>query len=434
MGAPWATCTVENCAGIRLPGRFLCLAHADERSRAVALGRITGNAEVDLRGLSLDNGLLTRVLRALPRDEQDRPLWNTLKLDGATIEPGPPLDLAGHEFTTRTSWRCAWFLRPVILRNAQLTRADFRDADFDEHLDAEGVTFVGCPRFDDTRFHGGVTFDDAWFDSGFDMRRASASEVLLANATVHTVADVSLTRFGTLDLSGGRVFGDLIADGAHIARVVLTGTEIDGVVRDAGAAVSTWEPTFTAAADIEGPALTASGVGVREVGLWRAELLGDARPQDYRWVTIEEWVGHSELADGEVGYHGGIIGLQIAPWPGVDATGKPLFDESAIQIVAVQADALTAALRDLLGDAFTPLHVGDVYAMRWEREPTQPGSGGPLDEAALRALGIVHATDTTGQAREAAKAAFWSVHVPTLDAESDAQLINAMTATDEDLP
>lgn len=432
MSAPWATCTAKDCTGVRLAGRYLCLAHADERSRSGTLARIGSDTEVDLRGVPLDPELLSRVLRALPVDQHRRPQWNSVLLDGATIQPGPPLDLAGHEFVERASWRGTRILRPVILREARLVLADFRDATFDEHVDAEGAVFAGCARFDDTRFRAGLTLDGARFDGGFDFRRASAPEILLDSATVNGPADLSLAMIGTLDLAGGHVSGDLVLDGAQLRRVVLTMTTVEGEIRDAGAEVARWEPAFTEMSGTLG-AVVASAV--QEIGQdgapWRADLLGDAAPGDVRWVTVEEWVGHSELsdeADGP-GYHGGVIGLQITRWPVIDDTGKPLFDEDQVRMVAVEADAFAEMLRVLLGEEYTPLRVGDVYAMRFDHAPDADHER-PLNTVELRALGSVHATDITKEARDAAKAAYWSVLVPPLDAEADADVISAMTASD----
>ncbi len=403
--------------------------HADERTRSDALAQITRDAPIDLRGVTLDDSLLHRVLRALPTDGHDRSRWNALRLDGATIEPGSPLDLAGHEFTEYTSWRGVRVLRPLILRNARLTLADFRDATFDEHVDAEAATFAGGPRFDDARFRAGCTLDDARFDGGFDLRRASGTEVLLANATVNGDADVSLARLGTLDLGGGRMSGDLIIDGAHIERVVLTGTAIDGVVRAARAQVRHWEPAFRSIAGGAIAAMSAATLSARAAGMWRADLLGTSSPAEHRWVTVEEWVGHTEAVD-RAGYRSGVIGLQVAPWPAVDDTGKPMFDDAAVRIVAVDADALADVLAELLDDQFTPLHVGDVYALQWSG--TLPTAESAMDGEGLRALGVTRAADITTHARDAAKAAFWSVLVPPLDADADAPLISAITSAAED--
>lgn len=430
MGAPWATCTVESCTGVRLPGRYFCLAHAGEQSRHDAFAHIAGDAEIDLRGLSLDHELLAEILRAVPTDEQNRPRWQALRLDGAVIGPGPPLDLAGHEFTGSVSWRDALVRRPVILRGARLEFADFRAADFAEPVDAEGAIFAGCPRFDDARFRAALKLTAAWFDGGFDLRRISAPEVGLVNATVNGHADASLATIGTLDVGGARISADLIMDDTRIDRVALTATAVDGTIRAARADVGRWEPAFGAVAEGTAETLGAEpGVHLQEVGPWRDDLLAGAPPEQYHWVALEEWVGHRAAADG-TGYQGGVIGLQIDRWPTIDAGGKPRFDSDAGRSLAVQADALAELLAALLGEAFTPLRVGDVYALRLTGD--LPGDETPLGIAELRQLEPVSAFDITKEARDAAKAAFWSVLVPPLDAEADAALISAMVTAAED--
>lgn len=432
VSAAWATCTAGNCTGVRLPGRYLCLAHADDRARTAALARMRADAPVDLRGMTLDDRLLNLVQRALPTDDRRRPVWTGARWDGAIIEAGPALDLAGHEFAEGTSWRGIVVRRPVILRGARLTLTDLREAVFEEHIDAEGAEFAGPLRCDDAIFRNGITLDGARFDGGFDLRRVAASQVLLAAASVHGPADASLSRIGTLDLSGSLLTADLVLDDARLERVVLTGTTVEGAIRTSGASVGQWEPRF---ADLlpDGPDAPGAAHAVRAAEAWRPDLLGEADPAGCRWVVVEEWVGHGEVTDGPdgPGYQGGVIGLQLSPWPGMDAAGHPDFDEAAVRMVAVEADAFAEMLRVLLDEAFTPLRVGDVYAMRFEHEPPEDPPR-PLTAAGLHELGEVYAIDVTRAARDAAKAAFWSVLVPALDAEADAALIAAMTATDRD--
>lgn len=427
MGAPWATCTVESCTGVRLAGRYYCLAHADRHARHDAFTHIAGDAEIDLRGLNLDRDLLDEVLRAVPSDERERTRWSSVRLDGAVIGPGPPLDLTGHEFTGAASWREVVVRRPVILREARFELADFREADFAEHVDAAGALFGGVPRFDDARFRAGLRVDDAWFDGGFDLRRVVAPEVLMARATVHGSADVSLASIGTLDVGGARISGDLILDGVRVDRVVLTETTVDGTIRAGRAEVGRWEPAFgVVAAEVEEPGI---GPAAQQMAPWRPDLLAGAAPEGYHWVALEEWVGHTDAA-GDAGYRGGIIGLQVDGWPRVDGDGKPAFDPDAVRSLAVHADALTEVLAELLGERFTPLRVGDVYALRLTAQV--PDDETPMGTAELRLLGPVDALDISTEARDAAKAAFWSVLVPPLDAEADATLVSALRSAAED--
>ncbi|MGH3949454.1 MAG: hypothetical protein ACRDSE_10050, partial [Pseudonocardiaceae bacterium] len=63
---------------------------------------------------------------------------------------------------------------------------------------------------------------------------------------------------------------------------------------------------------------------------------------------------------------------------------------------------------------------------------TLPTAESAMDGEGLRALGVTRAADITTHARDAAKAAFWSVLVPPLDADADAPLISAITSAAED--
>ena len=63
----WPKCVREECIGVQVPDSQMCLAHASDAEQEAALRDINESSIVDARGVSFSDGLLARVLDALPR-------------------------------------------------------------------------------------------------------------------------------------------------------------------------------------------------------------------------------------------------------------------------------------------------------------------------------------------------------------------------------
>lgn len=423
MRAPWPTCTAGECVGVRLPGQWQCLAHAEQPHHASALEEIAAGAPIDLRGVPLDEGLLSRIIAALPRGSRG-PSWERPLFDGATITAAAtPLDLHGHEFAGAASFRGVRGHRAVLLRGAALENAEFTGAVFDEPLDADGARFRGWARFDEAEFGSGLTLAGARFGNGIDLRRTIAGEVNLAGASIGTDIDFSLADFARLDMRNATVGRDVVFHAATVATAVMSGIEIGGQIYGVRARLAGWSPQPQRAVVGERPTdwqPDPPAVALSELPPWRGDLLPGPEYQDYRWVTVEEWVGAGRGRD-----IGGTIGLQVAPWPSADPAGRPVFDEAGIRIVTVAADVLHAFLADRLGDE-QELRIGAVYAVRVrpECEPVPANRTLSLDDLEQTVLGVP--ADVTTTAREAAHAATMATLMRPLDPHRDATIISAL--------
>jgi uncharacterized protein YjbI with pentapeptide repeats len=428
MHETWPTCTVGDCVGIRLPGKRRCIAHAEAANRLLALEAITDGDPVDLRGVSLDERLLEQVVDALPSSVRGGKVWLRARLDGATIvRADAPLDLSGHEFVDAVSFRGVLAHRPVLMQNVSAERATFTGSAFAEQLDASGAVFRGPARFDDAEFPGGLALDGARFGESCDLRRTIAADVTLTGASIGTDIDFSLANFVRLDMRDARVARDVVFYAATVTDAAMTGISIGDQVFGVRARIAGWEPQprravagaqpsdWIAVPVQADPTTAAAGAGPA----WRPELLPEPDAEQFRWVTVEEWVGSGAGASNG----GGTIGLQVSPWPTADSAGRPQFDEDRTVVAAVDADALIGLLAERLGQH--RMRIGSVYAMRLAPEydplPEDRTLSGELDDAVVGTP-----VDITSTAREAAHASAMATVMKPLDPQSDAALIGAL--------
>lgn len=425
MYEPWPTCTTNSCAGVRLPGKRRCLAHAEAANRLLALEAITDGDPVDLRGVPLDARLLGQIVDALPVGVGGAKIWEQARFDGARIlADEEPLDLSGHEFARSVSWRGARAQRPVLMRRMHAENAVFTGCGFAERLDASDAVFRGPARFDDAEFPGGLDLDGAQFGQLLDLRRTIAADVTLTGASIGTDVDFSLANLVVLDMQQARVERDVVFHAATVTEAAMSGIAIGGQVFGMRARVAGWEPRPRRA--VAGaqptdwrpvPVPADPTVAMAEAPAWRADLLDGQDATAVWWVTVEEWVGAS--ASGPSG--GGTIGLQLCPWPTADGAGRPRFDEDSTLVAAVDAEALLGLLAARLGTGHRP-RVGTVYAMRLGPLPGDRTLG--ADELAAVIVGTP--VDITAVAREVAHAASMATVMPPLDPRADATLIGAL--------
>lgn len=131
----WPTCEQAGCIGIRLAQARLCLAHASEQETAAALQLADETGEIDARGAPITRALLERILTAVPRGKNEKPLIKGCQFDRATFEGDARFDEA-------TFSGDAWFDRTTFSGRARFDRA----------------TFSGSTLFDNTTFT-----NIAWF-------------------------------------------------------------------------------------------------------------------------------------------------------------------------------------------------------------------------------------------------------------------------------
>jgi uncharacterized protein YjbI with pentapeptide repeats len=272
---PEATCEQAGCIGIRLPLASICLAHAGEEETAAALKRIGETGEIEARGVPLTRVLLERILTAVPRGENEKPLIKGCRFTratftgdvsfadttfsgnatfdgatftggagfaGATFSFGPGFGKAtfggGAEFGGTTFTGGAEFGGTTFTGGAEFGGATFTGAEFG------GATFTGLTRFYGATFTGGTNFAGATFSFGSGFGKATFSD------------DVSFlqTTFG-----GGAEFGGATFTGyAAFERTTFTGrARFDGATFTSWA--SFYQTTFSDHAWFDGATFSDSG-------------------------------------------------------------------------------------------------------------------------------------------------------------------------------
>src|SRR6266511_466950 len=74
------------CGGVRLAAGDRCLAHAAGQDVVVELRRLSDGGVLDARGVPITSRLLDRLLDAVPRNDNNRPVLNAARFDGATFQ------------------------------------------------------------------------------------------------------------------------------------------------------------------------------------------------------------------------------------------------------------------------------------------------------------------------------------------------------------
>jgi uncharacterized protein YjbI with pentapeptide repeats len=157
-GIDWLTCTADaGCNGVRAYPDAACLAHLDEAGLEVALERLGRDGALDARGVRFQSSLLRRVLRTLPRSDEERPTFQgEANFGGATFE-------GEAEFGQVIFKSTAWFAWTTFKRGA-----GFSGTIFERQLAFGGATFKGAATFSGATFKGFAGFmaifeREAWF-------------------------------------------------------------------------------------------------------------------------------------------------------------------------------------------------------------------------------------------------------------------------------
>ena len=202
----WATCSEDECQGIRLHTGGKCLAHADSQDLDGELKRLAEEGTIDARGVTISTGLLYRILDAAPRDAQShRPRLNTVTFDGARFG-----DRAS--FHNVTFGKSARFIGATFGDNAEFQAATFGDV-----ASFAGATFGFGSSFSDATFGDGAEFDAVTFgDYAVFIRTSFGDEASFDSATFGHHARFDQVRFG-----GSVYFDDVnIGDWTRLGPVV----------------------------------------------------------------------------------------------------------------------------------------------------------------------------------------------------------------------
>ena len=200
-GADPATDPV-GCRGIHVPGHTKCLTHLRDTKRITYLSGLTPGADIDHRGTSFTEQLLTNLLNALRDPTTGKPHLGRAEFSGA-------------QFSGDAWFGDAQFSGDAWFDNAQFSgAARFGDAQFSGDAWFDNAQFSGAARFARTQFSGAARFSG---DAGFSGVQFSG------DAEFPGVQFSGRARFGNAQFSGAANFtkaqfsGDALFDGAQFS-------------------------------------------------------------------------------------------------------------------------------------------------------------------------------------------------------------------------
>ncbi|HEY5979808.1 MAG TPA: hypothetical protein VIT41_09250 [Microlunatus sp.] len=436
---------------MRILRQHVCAEHADATllRQWLQLVVLRGRPTIDLRGVRVTASLMELVLasgRSTARLD--------VRLDGATIVE--PLELGdrvsrliGRAMTVEASIGLNGANVELIdvtgtrMRGSSLRLAGSHCGDvLLDHVDLSSLDLVGGPAGYDRRTQ---------IDGTLSLRGATVDEVDLRGVRVGAVLDVSGLRATRCLLDDTQLRGTVVVTGSRIETITalrstfgeVVGSSLDVVrwralpraaARPGPAASEPLDPRQPRVNDMldrffaEEDRDDAAHRGPR----WRPELVPAGVPErELHWMTVEEWVGYTERvrADGTVVREGGVMGLQLAPWPSIDDLGRVRFTMEATWEAPVLASALQVVVRELLGPEANPPVLGSVYAVGWDPRSMRretPLPAGPLFEV-VRGL-----ADISAQAQEVAATASLAALVPLMSSTTaDGQLPDDTDDSDE---
>ncbi len=177
MSADWPHC--GQCGGIRIANGDSCLVHAKPEERAAVLKQFSESGDLDVRGVTISEAVLTEIFDAAPRNATGHTTFSRIQFGGATFKG--MVGLGGATFK-----QMAWFDETVFEGDAKFNRATFETfarltgAKFEGDVPVLGlITVTGLLDLDEVqftsqvrivvsagvlncrqgRFPGGVTFD-----------------------------------------------------------------------------------------------------------------------------------------------------------------------------------------------------------------------------------------------------------------------------------
>ena len=205
-GADPATDPV-GCRGIHVPGHTACLAHLADADRDTYLASLTPGANIDHRGTTFTEPLLTALLNALRDPTTGHPRLGAADFRSATFE-----DDAG--FGSATFERPAGFIAATFKGAAQFTSATFKSA-----AKFGQAVFKGSARYERATFESAwfasATFErSAWFEYATFKGVAWFGSATFERSVVFTAATFeSATWFGWVTFKGAAGFGHAVFKG-----------------------------------------------------------------------------------------------------------------------------------------------------------------------------------------------------------------------------
>ncbi|SOD66938.1 Uncharacterized protein YjbI, contains pentapeptide repeats [Streptomyces zhaozhouensis] len=360
---------VSAFAGRAIPMRF-CLAHLSEASRDIYLRSLTPGANIDLRGTTFTEDLLTRLLTALQDPTTQRPHLGDARFRGARF--GSNADFHGARFDGSADFHGARFDGVARFVKVQFTSgAHFYGARFAGEAGFGGVQFTGIAnfygtRFDDetsfygARFAGRVSFGGVQFTGNANFCEARFAGVASfdgAQFTTHALFDAKFTgeaSFSDAQFAGGAWFErSRFSDHASFSGARFDGPAWFGEVWFAGNADfvaarfvgSFWGPvTCVGVLDLSGAVFEVPvtlDIAARQVLFMRTRWESTATIR-LRYASVD--LKHAVLA--------APVAVAAHPAPFTSAEGRlvdegPLTDPAGVRVVSVQGvDAALLVLTD----------------------------------------------------------------------------------------
>lgn len=295
----WVTCAHSaSCTGIARQPFGICLFHLSPAQRADTLATLVPGRLLDLRGTTIDAGLLEQVLEAVGRRpgrtrlEQARftgeakfsgvHFLGDLSLDGASFERlasffdarfDGNVSLSGARFARELSFHGARVRGHASLDRALVARdALFSQTTFGRGLSCQRARFDGYATFDGALFGDTAGFRGARFGRTLSFRKIAGAAVFDA---AHFAADAYLSAIGRLSAVQARADGALdvtVADclldlrRAEVAgalQVRMTGSRADleaAVLRGPATVTGRGAAGLSSLRQVVAPSLTLSGL------------------------------------------------------------------------------------------------------------------------------------------------------------------------------
>ncbi|MFG2623189.1 SAV_2336 N-terminal domain-related protein [Streptomyces sp. NPDC048507] len=176
----------SGCAGVRIPGHSLCLAHLPPAALTAHLDTLGPGSPVDLRGTTFEDGLLERLLSALRDPGTGRVRLGRAAFTGAVFRDAweaqgaefeGDADFARAVFTAEVRFGQADFRGGASFRRAVFEhRAGFSDCRFARTADFGHAVFRREAEFTSARWQGTVSFRHAVAEGPVQLAASHARE------------------------------------------------------------------------------------------------------------------------------------------------------------------------------------------------------------------------------------------------------------------
>ena len=382
----WPTCANDECIGRQIEGFEHCLAHLEASNLDDFLHGVTPGAPLDLRGTTLTNTLLDRLLQRVSEDPESPAQLGEADFRYCSF-PTVPARFERVRFAGAARFGGARFAQAAEFGGARFDGpAEFRDAQFAGSAGFVGARFAGPAGFVGARFAGSAGFGGARFfkaavfvgarfarDAGFvDARFDGSAE--FGSARFTGSAEFGVAQFdGPAGFGGARFDGPAGFGSARFAQAAGFGVALFAGSAGFGGARFAGHAEFVGArfagsagfgvALFDGPAWfggarfdgSAGFVGARFAG---SAGFGDALFDGPAWFGGARFAGHAEFDGARFAGHAG-FGDALFDGPawfgGARFAGHAEFDGARFAGSAGFGDALFESLT-----RFGPLVTSDL--------------------------------------------------------------------------